>query len=81
MRINWIKKTKEGIQIKNGQFYIDPIYPVQKAVITHAHADHARSGHHHVIATHETIEIMKTRYGENFCKKYTCYKYLSLIHI
>mgnify|MGYP003329120227 FL=1 len=45
MRINWIKKTKEGIQIKNGQFYIDPIYPVKKAVITHAHADHARSCH------------------------------------
>jgi len=44
MRINWIKKTKEGIQIKNGQFYIDPIYPVKKAIITHAHADHARSG-------------------------------------
>ena len=75
MKINWIKKTKEGIQIKNGQFYIDPIYPVQKAIVTHAHADHARSGHYHVIGTHETIEIMKTRYGENFCKKYTCYKY------
>ena len=44
MKINWIKKTKEGIQIKNGQFYIDPIYPVQKAIVTHAHADHSRSG-------------------------------------
>lgn len=39
--------------------------PRDKAIITHGHADHARAGHRHVLATAETIEIMKLRYGEN----------------
>jgi len=39
--------------------------PRDLAIITHGHADHARYGHKHVIATPETIEIMKIRYGEN----------------
>ena len=75
MKIDWIKKSREGIQIKNGLFYIDPIYPVKNAVITHAHADHARPGHNQIFATKETIEIMKERYGENFCEKFTAYDY------
>ena len=69
MKVDWIKKTKEGIQVKDGSFFVDPIYPVKKAIITHGHADHARAGHEHVIATLETLEIMKERYGNNFCKK------------
>ena len=75
MKIDWIKKSREGIQIKNGLFYIDPIYPVKNAVITHAHADHARPGHNQIFATKETIEIMKERYGANFCEKFTVYDY------
>ena len=71
MKVDWIKKTKEGIQVKGGSFYVDPIYPVKKAIITHGHADHARAGHEHVIGTLETLEIMKERYGNNFCKKST----------
>ncbi len=50
------------------QAYIDPPFPVARALITHAHADHARSGHDHVLATAETIGIMKIRYGENAAK-------------
>ena len=75
MKVDWIKKTKEGIQVKDGSFFVDPIYPVKKAIITHGHADHARAGHEHVIATLETLEIMKERYGSNFCKKSTELKY------
>ena len=45
--------------------YIDPPFPVEKAIITHAHADHAISGHKQVLATRQTIELMKIRYGEN----------------
>lgn len=45
--------------------YIDPMKPVERAIITHGHADHARAGHKHVLATPQTIEIMKKRYGEN----------------
>lgn len=43
--------------------WIDPSVPRHRAVITHGHADHARSGHGSVLATPRTIEIMKVRYG------------------
>jgi len=45
--------------------WIDPNTPKKRAIITHGHADHARSGHGAVLATPETIAIMKTRYGED----------------
>ncbi|MCR6636058.1 ligase-associated DNA damage response exonuclease [Devosia sp.] len=45
--------------------WIDPSEPKARAIITHGHADHARSGHGAVLATPDTIEIMKVRYGED----------------
>src|ERR1043165_5347618 len=42
-----------------------PPEPRARAIITHGHADHARSGHGAVLATPDTIAIMKTRYGED----------------
>lgn len=50
--------------------YIDPPFPVKKALITHGHADHARAGHGSVLATHETIGIIKRRYGVDAAKHY-----------
>lgn len=41
--------------------YIDPMEPVERAIITHGHADHARAGHKAIFATPETIAIMQTR--------------------
>tara|TARA_Y100000034_G_scaffold134586_1_gene203414 strand:+ start:901 stop:1890 length:990 start_codon:yes stop_codon:yes gene_type:complete len=55
--------------------YIDPLSPVKTAIVTHGHADHARGGNDHVIATADTIEIMKRRYGENCAKKFTVLDY------
>lgn len=60
--------TPEGLYCPAGDFYIDPVQPVERALITHGHADHARPGHTHVLATRETLEIMGIRYGENFCQ-------------
>lgn len=45
--------------------FIDPPRPRARAIITHGHADHARAGHGAVLATPDTIAIMKTRYGEH----------------
>ena len=45
--------------------YVDPSVPRERAIITHGHADHARSGHGAVLATPDTIAIMKVRYGED----------------
>ncbi len=56
----------EGLYCAPGDFYVDPVRPVARAVITHGHSDHARSGHGAVIATRATLDIMRVRYGEDF---------------
>jgi putative mRNA 3-end processing factor len=53
------------LHIKAIDAFIDPSVPRERAIITHGHADHARSGHGAVLATPDTIAIMKTRYGEH----------------
>jgi putative mRNA 3-end processing factor len=58
--------TPQGVCCKPGGFHIDPTRPVAKALITHGHSDHARAGHGAVLATQETLDIMRLRYGENF---------------
>jgi putative mRNA 3-end processing factor len=58
--------TPAGLCCRGGGFHIDPTRPVERALITHAHSDHARSGHGAVLATQETLDLMRLRYGENF---------------
>ena len=60
---SWLYPTLAGLFCAPGGFYIDPHVAVDRAVVSHGHADHARSGHGAVLATAETIAIMKTRYG------------------
>ncbi|MEQ8344533.1 MAG: ligase-associated DNA damage response exonuclease [Sneathiellaceae bacterium] len=60
---DWIAPAGGGLAVGPGGFHIDPSRPVDRAVVTHGHADHARAGHGHVLATPETIAIMKSRYG------------------
>src|ERR1700710_2932535 len=55
-----------GLGCKPGGFHIDPVRPVERAVITHGHSDHARPGHGAVLATQETLDMMRLRYGDNF---------------
>ncbi len=47
-----------------GGFHVDPLRPVERAVVTHGHSDHARPGHSHVLATAGTLAIMRQRLGE-----------------
>ena len=56
----------EGLYCPPGDFFIDPTRAVERAVITHGHSDHARSGHALALATHATLDIMAERYGEGF---------------
>lgn len=60
--------TPNGLYCPLGDFYVDPVRPVARALITHGHADHARPGHDAVWATPETLEIMAIRYGEDFAR-------------
>jgi len=60
----WMKVCSEGLYVEPGGFYVDPVRPVERAVITHGHSDHARPGHEHVLATPGTLAIMRQRLGE-----------------
>ena len=68
---DWISVEEAGLYCHPAKLYIDPMLPVDSAVVTHGHADHARAGHQHVFASAETLAIMKTRYGEEICLLYT----------
>ncbi len=61
-----LRPGPKGLYCPPGDFYIDPVVPVDRAVITHGHGDHARSGHGSVLATRETLAIMSARYGADF---------------
>jgi putative mRNA 3-end processing factor len=61
-----LKPTPAGVCCERGDFHIDPTRPVKRALITHGHSDHARAGHGAVLATQETLDLMRLRYGENF---------------
>jgi putative mRNA 3-end processing factor len=61
-----LRPTPAGLYCPPGDFYIDPVRPVARAVITHGHSDHARAGHGHVAATPQTLDIMACRYGDDF---------------
>lgn len=54
----------EGLYCPVGDFYIDPWRPVQRAVITHAHSDHARIGNGHYLATTAGERVLRQRLGD-----------------
>lgn len=53
----------EGLYCPPGDFFIDPLVAVDRALITHGHSDHARPGHGRVLATADTLAIMALRLG------------------
>jgi len=58
--------TPAGLFCPIGRFHVDPVRPVERALITHGHSDHARAGHGAVLATRQTLDIMRLRYGDDF---------------
>ena len=61
---SWLKPGSSGLYCAPGDFFIDPSAAVPRAVITHGHSDHARAGHGAVLATADTLAIMRLRLGE-----------------
>jgi putative mRNA 3-end processing factor len=53
----------EGLYCPPGDFFIDPWRPVDRAVITHAHADHARWGHRHYLVAAAGAGVLRSRLG------------------
>ena len=56
--------TEKGIYCPAGDFFIDPWRSVDRALITHGHADHARWGMGHYLATHTALPVMRHRLGK-----------------
>jgi putative mRNA 3-end processing factor len=61
----WLRTTPAGLYCEPGGFHIDPTAPVARAIVTHGHSDHARAGNANVLATAETLAIMRQRYGDD----------------
>jgi putative mRNA 3-end processing factor len=64
-----LRPTPQGLYCPIGDFHIDPVQAVPRALITHGHSDHARSGHGTVLASRQTLDIMRIRMGEGFCER------------
>ncbi len=56
--------NEKGIYCAEADVYLDPWKPVQKAIITHGHADHSRWGHQRYITHHTNVPIIKHRLGD-----------------
>ena len=56
--------TDRGIRCAAGDFFIDPWRPVDRALVTHGHADHARPGHGRYMATGAAAPVMRHRLGD-----------------
>ncbi len=56
--------TNRGIYCPDGDFFIDPWRPVDRALITHGHSDHARYGHAAYLATHQALPVIRHRLGD-----------------
>ena len=60
-----IEFTNKGLYCPQGNFYIDPWKPVDKALITHAHSDHARVGSKAYLCHTFTKPLLQLRLGNN----------------
>ncbi|MEE4120824.1 MAG: ligase-associated DNA damage response exonuclease [Paracoccaceae bacterium] len=56
--------TERGIYCPAGDFFVDPWRPVDRALVTHGHADHARRGHARYLATEGSAPVMRHRLGD-----------------
>ncbi|MER3555139.1 MAG: DNA ligase-associated DEXH box helicase [Meiothermus sp.] len=60
-----ITLDSNGLHCPKGGLYIDPLRPVETALLTHAHSDHARRGSAHYYATRESEGVLRLRLGED----------------
>lgn len=65
---DFVQFDENGLYCRYGDFYIDPTTPVKRAVISHAHADHAVSGNEEIYCTRSTAFFMQLRYARYAAK-------------
>jgi putative mRNA 3-end processing factor len=62
-----LKWTPSGLYCEPGGFFIDPWRPVERAVITHAHSDHARFGSNRYLCASDSEQLLRLRLGASIC--------------
>jgi putative mRNA 3-end processing factor len=65
MSLDLLTLTDNGLYCPPGDFYVDPWRPVPRAVITHAHADHARRGSERYLTSRPGERVLRTRLGDD----------------
>lgn len=55
--------TEQGLYCAAGNFHVDPFRRVERALITHAHSDHARPGHRAYLCAAESVGVLRVRLG------------------
>lgn len=68
-----LQRTKAGLYCNAGDFYVDPTRRVKRAVVTHAHSDHARPGSERYLAVHESKHLLRMRLGQRAMIKTIAY--------
>ena len=62
--VDLIVVRPEGLYCPAGDFFVDPWRPVDRAVITHAHGDHARIGNRRYLAAEASAHVLRARLGD-----------------
>lgn len=78
---NFISKTNSGLYCAAGDFYIDPKRAVSKALVSHAHSDHAVATTGEVYCTHPTRSFMQHRHQGRSQPSYKAIKFEEVFHI
>ena len=78
---SWLRPDACGLYCVPGDFHIDPHGAVDRAVITHGHSDHARPGHRSVLATADTLAIMKLRLGAGAGERHQALAYGEVLQV
>lgn len=78
---DFLVKRPEGYYCRYGDFFVDPALPVHRAVVSHAHADHASPGHGHIYCTAPTAAFMQYRYGRQPKNSFLVFSYRQVFTI
>lgn len=57
-----VSRPEGGYYCRYGGFFVDPKFPVETAIVSHAHGDHATPGHQHIYGTPATVSFMNHRF-------------------
>ena len=68
-----LQQTSKGLYCPIGDFFVDPHLPVQRAVLTHAHSDHARPGSAEYLAASPSEHLLRMRLSSDAAMQFLPY--------